>query len=452
MENKINTRELIVDMLMEIYAGNEYSHILIRNVLNKYEYLPESDRAFVKKVTEGTLERGITIDYILNQYSKVPVNKMKPFIRSLMRMSVYQIVYLSKVPDSAACNEAVKLAVKRKFGPLKGFVNGVLRNIAREKDMISFPDEATDMVEAIEVKYSLPKHLVKLFIEEQGVEKTKQIGDSLLQTRKLCVRMGEHLTEAQRENVFAEWEKAGVDYKEHPWLSYAYVLNDTDNPASFSGFQNGLYQVQDVSSMLVCEIADLKEGDYCMDVCSAPGGKALHACEKLNKTGMVDARDVSTYKTDMILSNKERMHAENLSVKVWDATVCDKDSIGKADVLLADVPCSGLGVMGKKPDIKYNIKPEQLESITELQKEIIDTVNAYVKPGGVMIYSTCTVRNAENRDMVSYIEKNYDFELEDISSYLPEALRNEETKKGYLQLLPSEWSDGFFMARFRKKK
>lgn len=452
MENQINTRELIVDMLMEIYAGNEYSHILIRSVLNKYEYLPESDRAFVKKVTEGTLERGITIDYILNQYSKVPVNKMKPFIRSLMRMSVYQIVYLSKVPDSAACNEAVKLAVKRKFGPLKGFVNGVLRNIAREKDKITFPSEGTDLSKALEIKYSLPKHLVELFLEEQGEEKTKQIGESLLQTRNLCIRMREHLTEEEKQSVFSEWGNAGVDYQKHPWLSYAYIMKNTENPAAFTGFQKGLYQVQDVSSMLVCEIAGIKEGDYCIDVCSAPGGKALHACEKLNKTGTVDARDVSVYKTDMILANKERMQAENLTVKVWDATVCDKDSIEKADVLLADVPCSGLGVMGKKPDIKYNIKPEQLESITELQKEIIDTVNAYVKPGGVMIYSTCTVRNAENKEMVSYIEENYDFELEDISDFLPEELRSEETKKGYLQLLPSEWSDGFFMAKLRKKK
>lgn len=452
MENQINTRELIVDMLMEIYAGNEYSHILIRSVLNKYEYLPESDRAFVKKVTEGTLERGITIDYILNQYSKVPVNKMKPFIRSLMRMSVYQIVYLSKVPDSAACNEAVKLAVKRKFGPLKGFVNGVLRNIAREKDKITFPSEGTDLSKALEIKYSLPKHLVELFLEEQGEEKTKQIGESLLQTRNLCIRMGEHLTEEEKQSVFSEWGNAGVDYQKHPWLSYAYIMKNTENPAAFTGFQKGLYQVQDVSSMLVCEIAGIKEGDYCIDVCSAPGGKALHACEKLNKTGTVDARDVSVYKTDMILANKERMQAENLTVKVWDATVCDKDSIEKADVLLADVPCSGLGVMGKKPDIKYNIKPEQLESITELQKEIIDTVNVYVKPGGVMIYSTCTVRNAENKEMVSYIEENYDFELEDISDFLPEELRSEETKKGYLQLLPSEWSDGFFMAKLRKKK
>lgn len=452
MENQINTRELIVDMLMEIYAGNEYSHILIRSVLNKYEYLPESDRAFVKKVTEGTLERGITIDYILNQYSKVPVNKMKPFIRSLMRMSVYQIVYLSKVPDSAACNEAVKLAVKRKFGPLKGFVNGVLRNIAREKDKITYPSEGTDLSKALEIKYSLPKHLVELFLEEQGEEKTKQIGESLLQTRNLCIRMREHLTEEEKQSVFSEWGNAGVDYQKHPWLSYAYIMKNTENLAAFTGFQKGLYQVQDVSSMLVCEIAGIKEGDYCIDVCSAPGGKALHACEKLNKNGTVDARDVSVYKTDMILANKERMQAENLTVKVWDATVCDKDSIEKADVLLADVPCSGLGVMGKKPDIKYNIKPEQLESITELQKEIIDTVNAYVKPGGVMIYSTCTVRNAENKEMVSYIEESYDFELEDISDFLPEELRSEETKKGYLQLLPSEWSDGFFMAKLRKKK
>lgn len=451
MEKNINTRELITDMLTEIYAKREYSHVLIKNILNKYNYLEESDKAFIKRVTEGTLERGIQIDYVLNAYSKVPVNKMKPFIRSLLRMSVYQILFMDKVPDSAACNEAVKLAGKRNFHNLKGFVNGVLRNVARQKDNISYPDLAADPLQAICIRYSMPKLLTSMMIQQYGVEKTKEIFAKLLEERNLCVRMKEQITKEEKEAVLREWEEKNITFHVHPWLSYAYMIKGTERLSELAGFQNGSYTVQDVSSMMVCEIAQIRKNDYVMDVCAAPGGKSLHACDKLNDTGIVDARDVTAYKTELILQNKERMHAENLHVKVWDATKKDETAIGKADVLLLDIPCSGIGVIGKKPDIKYRLAEESLESLAVLQKEIIDTVWEYVKPGGTLIYSTCTIRREENEDMVAYITQKYPFETESVKPYVPECLQDAEIKEGCLLLLPSDQSDGFFMARLKRK-
>lgn len=451
MEKNINTRELITDMLTEIYAKREYSHVLIKNILNKYNYLEESDKAFIKRVTEGTLERGIQIDYVLNAYSKVPVNKMKPFIRSLLRMSVYQILFMDKVPDSAACNEAVKLAGKRNFHNLKGFVNGVLRNVARKKDNISYPDLEADPLQAICIRYSMPKLLTSMMIQQYGVEKTKEIFAKLLEERNLCVRMKEQITKEEKEAVLREWEEKNITFHVHPWLSYAYVIKGTERLLELAGFQNGSYTVQDVSSMIVCEIAQIRKNDYVMDVCAAPGGKSLHACDKLNDTGIVDARDVTAYKTELILQNKERMHADNLHVKVWDATKKDETAIGKADVLLLDIPCSGIGVIGKKPDIKYRLTEESLESLAVLQKEIIDTVWEYVKPGGTLIYSTCTIRREENEDMVAYITQKYPFETESVKPYVPECLQDAEIKEGCLLLLPSDQSDGFFMARLKRK-
>lgn len=451
MEKNINTRELITDMLTEIYAKREYSHVLIKNILNKYNYLEESDKAFIKRVTEGTLERGIQIDYVLNAYSKVPVNKMKPFIRSLLRMSVYQILFMDKVPDSAACNEAVKLAGKRNFHNLKGFVNGVLRNVARQKDNISYPDLAADTLQAICIRYSMPKLLTSMMIQQYGVEKTKEIFAKLLEERNLCVRMKEQITKEEKEAVLREWEEKNITFHVHPWLSYAYVIKGTERLSDLAGFQNGSYTVQDVSSMMVCEIAQIRKNDYVMDVCAAPGGKSLHACDKLNDTGIVDARDVTAYKTELILQNKERMHADNLHVKVWDATKKDETAIGKADVLLLDIPCSGIGVIGKKPDIKYRLTEESLESLAVLQKEIIDTVWEYVKPGGTLIYSTCTIRKEENEDMIAYITQKYPFETESVKPYVPECLQDAEIKEGCLLLLPSDQSDGFFMARLKRK-
>lgn len=447
MEKKENIRELAVEMVKEISSGKEYSHILIKNVLDKYAYLPAVDRAFLKKVTEGTIERQITIDYVLNQFSKVPVNKMKPFIRSLMRTSVYQILYLDKVPDSAVCNEAVKLAGKRGFATLKGFVNGVLRNVSRGKETIVWPDKEKEPLKSFSVLYSMPEGIVELLVKQYGKITTEDILKGYLVERPLCVRMSEQLSVEQRQTVLADWEKAGIKVKTHLWLPYAYELSQTGNLRDDSHFMNGDYTVQDISSMLINEIAGIKEGSYVIDVCSAPGGKALHACDKLKGTGIVDARDVTEQKVSLILENKERMKTDNLTVKVWDGRMKDTDVIEKADVVLLDIPCSGLGVMGRKPEIRYRLSEESFAELSILQKEIVDTVWEYVKPGGTLIYSTCTLRKEENEQMVQYLMEKYHFALESLDEYLCKNLHNEDTKRGYLTLLPGGQSDGFFMAR-----
>ncbi len=452
MEKKENVRELVTDMVTEIVAGREKSHILIRNVLDKYNYLPAHDRSFIKKVTEGTMERLLTIDYVLNQFSKVPVNKMKPFIRSLMRMSVYQILYLDKVPDSAACNEAVKMAVKRGFGPLRGFVNGVLRNVARNKDTIEYPDRQKELKKSLSVMYSMPEVLVSLLLSQYGEVDAEAILKGYFIERPVCVRIPETITKEEKDEIIANWEALGMEVVKHPWLPYAYNLNQVGNLREDIHFSDGRYTVQDVSSMLVGEIAGVKENDYIVDVCSAPGGKALHMCDKLHGSGCVDARDVSDRKIQLIIENKERMQADNLSVKVWDAREKDESVIGKADIVLLDIPCSGLGVIGRKPEIKYRLEETSFAELDALQKEIAGTVTEYVKPGGTLIYSTCTLRKEENEQMISYIADKYGFVLESLNPYLPKELHNKDTENGYLTLLPTEKSDGFFMARLKRNR
>lgn len=452
MEKKENIRELAVEMIKEISAGKEYSHILIRNVLDKYAYLPAVDRAFLKKVTEGTLERLITIDYVLDQFSKVPVNKMKPFIKSLMRSSVYQILYLDKVPDSAVCNEAVKLASKRGFSTLKGFVNGVLRNISRNKENIVWPDREKEPIRALSIAYSMPADLVELLIGQYGQETAEEILKGYFVERPVCVRVSEQLSQEQRDTLQDAWTKEEISVKTHPWLSYAYELEKVQSLRKDPFFLQGYYTVQDISSMLICEIAGIKEGDRILDVCSAPGGKALHACDKLKGTGIVEARDLTELKTALILENKERQHADNLHVRVWDACIRDTKVCGWADVVLLDIPCSGLGVIGRKPEIRYRLDEDSFASLSALQRKIADTVWDYVRPGGTLIYSTCTLRKEENEQMVQYLTENYDLEPESLDPYLCEELHNEDTKKGYLTLLPGEKSDGFFMARLRRKE
>lgn len=447
-----NTREIILDMLLEITAQKEYSHIVIGQVLEKYNYMSGQDKAFMKRVTEGTIERCIQIDYILNSFSNVPVNKMKPLIRNLLRMSVYQLLFMESIPDSAVCNEAVKLAGKRKFHNLKGYVNGVLRNVARNKESIEYPSKEKEPVKALSVLYSCPEWLVEMWLGEYGTETCERILQGLLAIHPVTVRMDHTMAEEEKEKVLAELSQHAKQVKQHIYLSYAYQVSGVEGFAAIPAFADGKLTVQDVSSMLAVEAAGIKKGDFVLDVCAAPGGKSLLAAEKTGESGKVEARDVSERKTDLIEENKRRMQKEWVETKIWDAAVLDESMVGAADVVLADVPCSGLGIFGKKRDIKYRVNKESLESITCLQKEIMDTVWQYVKPGGTLLYSTCTIHRAENQDMVSYMTENYPFETESLNSYLPEALWSETTEKGYLQLLPGiHESDGFFMARLKRK-
>ncbi len=423
LSDRINVREVILEMLMDVNRNNTCSHILLKNVLDKYNYLEEQDKAFIKRVFEGTLEREITIDHVINTYSKVPAEKMKPLIRSLIRMSVYQILYMDRVPDSAAINEAVKLAKKRKFSSLSGFVNGVLRTVSREKENCLKSDE-------LSVRYSANELLVESLREDYGDEKAADILEHSLKERHLTVRIREELYKSDIDEILDEWEKEGIEFRCLLEPSYAYELKNTGDLERLDCFKRGLYTVMDASSMLVCENAHIKEGDIVLDVCAAPGGKCLHA---VSKGAQVEARDVSEYKVSLIEENIKRLNAKNITVKVWDATDPDESIKDYADVVIADVPCSGFGVISKKPDIKNNISKDGLDSIVELQRKIIDNVCHYVKPGGVLMYSTCTLRKAENEDQVAYIVKNHHFEQEFVKT-----------------VFPDEDHDGFFIARLKR--
>ena len=447
-----NTRELAVNMLLEIAEQNKYSHLVIRNVLDKYNYMDGRDKAFLKRITEGTLERKIEIDYVLNQFSKVSVSKMKPFIRNLLRVSVYQLLFMDSVPERAVCNEAVKLAGKRGFKNLQGFVNGVLRNIARKKEEISWPEEERNTAGYLSVKYSMPEWLVEKFLSERGALQTKKMLESFLEASPVTVRLKETLKEEDREVFLNEMKKSGVRFKKHPYLPYAFEILNAEGISALPGFTEGLFMVQDVSSMLVCEAADIKRGDRVIDVCASPGGKALHAAEKLQGTGFVSARDLTEYKAEMIRDNIRRMKTQNVEAFVSDARQLREEDVETADVLLCDLPCSGLGIIGKKTDIKYHVSEEGLKQLKELQREILSVVWQYVKKGGVLIYSTCTVNPDENEENVKWFTENYPFQTENLSPFLPECLK-EEGKKGMLQLLPGiHETDGFFLARLRREE
>lgn len=449
MNQQVNTRELILGILLEVNKEGQYSHLVIRSTLEKYQYLEKQERAFITRVCEGTLEYKLRLDYILNQFSTVPAERMKPVIRELLRSSVYQILYMDSVPDSAVCNEAVKLARKKGFYNLTGFVNGVLRKIAREYGSIRFPGKE-EPEEYLSVIYSMPKWLVQRFLEQYGFEKTEKMLEAFLQEKPTTIRIREYLVE--KEAVLESLKSQKVTVEKAPYVENAYYVKDYDYLPALDAFRVGCIQVQDVSSMLVGEIAAPKEGDYVIDLCAAPGGKTLCIADKLKGTGRVDARDISRTKTDYIRENAIRQNFLNVVVTEKDATQLDSESLEKADIVLADVPCSGLGVMGRKTDIKYKLNPAKIQELAGLQREILEQASTYVKPGGTLIYSTCTIGKEENQDNVAWFLEHYPYELESLDPYLCEELRSETTKKGYLQLLPGVHKcDGFFIARLKRK-
>lgn len=433
MPEQVNTRNLIVDILLAVDRDGEFSHIAIRDVLDKYRYLPHQDRAFIKRVSEGTLERRIEMDYVIGQYSRTPMNKMKPVIREILRSGVYQILYMDSVPDSAACNEAVKLAAKRGFSGLKGFVNGVLRNIARNADHISYPSREKEPVRSLSVRYSMPEWLTERFIRRFGEERCEQILKSFFEKQSTCVRVD--TTRVSPEEVKESLEKQGIRVKASELLPYAFYIDGYEVLDEISEFEQGLLYAQNVSSMMVAHLAAPRQGDFILDVCAAPGGKSIHLAQLLKGTGMVEARDLTEYKVELIEENIGRCGVKNMQTRQWDALNYDASMEQKADIVIADLPCSGLGVIGTKTDIKYNVTEEKIKDLQTLQRQILDTVHRYVKQQGMLMYSTCTITPEENQENTEWFLQNY-----------PEFVLEEER-----EFLPDEGCDGFYIVRLCRK-
>ncbi len=434
MTDSVNIRALALDLLIEINEKGQYSHLVLRDVLDKYQYLPKQERAFLTRLTEGTIEHQLELDYMMDAFSKTRVKKMKPLIRNLLRMSVYQLKYMDSVPDSAVCNEAVKLAKRRGFSQLSGFVNGVLRSVARGMTTLEYPSREREPEKFYSITYSMPEWIVNQWIQDYGKEKTERILNGFSGERPLTIRT--NLLKITPEELEEKLKREGLTVGRIKDIPYAFELSGFDYMNSVQSFVEGEFYVQDASSMMVAEEADVKKDDYVIDVCAAPGGKSTHVAEMLDKTGMVEARDLTEYKVGLIEDNIARHGLINMKAVMRDATVFDEASVEKADVLICDLPCSGLGVLGRKTDIRYKMSKEQEEALVCLQRQILNTVHSYVKHGGTLIYSTCTIDKKENEDNVAWFSKEY-----------PEFILQRQR-----QMIPGEvGADGFFIAKFGRK-
>ena len=447
------SRRLVLDILLECEKQGAKSTDIIKAVLDKNDFLEQRDKAFIRHLAEGCVERAITLDHVIDSFASTKTSKMKTPVKLIMRMGVYQILYMDSVPDSAACNEAVSLAISKGLSGLKGFVNGVLRNIARNRDDIKWPDKEKDPLAYLSVVYSMPVWIAKQLCSEYGFERTECMFKAFRCERAVSI----NIISDDQEELIPAWEKAGVNVIKSPYLDNAYMIKDAPGIGRLKGFDEGAFIVQDAGSMLSVAVAGIREGDTVIDLCAAPGGKSMCAAVRCGKSGRVYSYDLSDIKADRIRENADRLKLENMEIAVHDATVYDESLKDKADVVIADLPCSGLGVMGRKADIRYRLKPEDIAALAALQRDILKNAVKYVKPGGLLMYSTCTVSKRENDCNRQWLLDNFDLEAVGFEDKLPKELKNDTAAEGYLQLICGEPAglpllDGFFISLYRRKK
>lgn len=454
-------REIVLNMLLAVERGEAYSHQILRDTLEKYQYLGKQSRSFITRLFEGTLEYQYQLDWIIAYYA-VGKKPLKPLIRCVLRLGIYQILYVGQVPSRAAVNEAVRLVKKHGFTPLAGFVNGILRRISREKENLPHPDKESRPQEYLAWRYSMPPWIVDDWTERFGAETAGQMLADTLTARAVTIRTNKR--KITPEALAARLTSEGIQAEPGHFFAEAFTLSGLDYLGSLPSFREGLFWVQDESSMLAVAAAGIAPGSRVLDLCAAPGGKSLLAAE-YTAGGEVLARDLTPAKAALIEENAARVGCANLAVQCHDALLPDEALFGKMDVVLADLPCSGLGVLARKSDIKYRIQPKDQLELAALQRRILSVAKQYVKPGGCLLYSTCTISQAENEENVAWMQEAWeDFHME---ALFPEATLSgvqksapdkalaarlaEEGSKGFLQILPGVTPcDGFFLAKFRR--
>ncbi len=422
-----STRDIVLSMLTETLDQGQFSHIVLNRTFSSYE-LNRQNKVFVGRLFHGVLEQSLFLDWIISSYSSVKLNKIKPVIRNILRMSIYQMLFMDSVPDHAAINEAVKLAKSRGLKGLVPFVNGLLRAFQRGGIKPGMPEN---------IKHSVPLWLYDMEVKELGKAAADAFFDAMADpTPHLYARMD--LSKRSPEEILRLLEGDGCEAERVEGIEEAVCIHHVSDLKELTAFQKGLLYIQDLSSMHVGKIAgELSEGksvETILDVCSAPGGKSLHLAEKFPKA-KVCARDLSEEKVELIRDNIKRSGRSNVYAESFDALDLDENLIGKMDIVLADLPCSGLGVIGRKPDIRLRVTEEDIVSLSKLQKDILSVVWQYVKPGGLLIYSTCTVDRKENQENAEWIRTQLPFEMLYERLFVP----------------GQDEGDGFYLTAFRRK-
>ncbi|MDR7869891.1 MAG: 16S rRNA (cytosine(967)-C(5))-methyltransferase RsmB [Tissierellaceae bacterium] len=444
-----NPRELALKILLEVNMEKAYSNIQLNKSLNKD--MDPRDENLVREIVYGIIENKMYIDYIISKASKIKLKKIHQSILEILRIGIYQIIFMDKIPNSAAVNESVKLAKKYGHKGTISYVNGILRSITREPDKFTFIDK-TDKVNYISIRYSHPKWMVERWIKEYGFEFTEELCKSNNATPSLNIRV--NTLKTNKEDLIALLRNKGIKIRDGLLANECLVIEEAYNITGLDEFKNGLFTIQDESSMLVAQVMDPREGSNVMDVCSAPGGKSTHMAQLMNNKGMIVSRDIFEHKLELIRENAKRLGIDIINVENYDALKRDDNLIDKMDYLLLDAPCSGLGLIRRKPEIKWNRVEEDISILSKLQYDIINIVKDYVKIGGTLVYSTCTIEKDENINLIyKFLKQNPEYKLVNIEDRFDSKGNLNTLQEGFIQLFPHiHNTDGFFIAKMVKER
>jgi 16S rRNA (cytosine967-C5)-methyltransferase len=429
-----SARELAMDILTRVDTEQAYSNLLLNQTLQKAN-LPRNDAGLVTELVYGTIQRLNTIDYYLSRFVKQGGNKLEPWVRNLLRLSFYQVYYLDRIPSHAAVNEAVTIAGRRGHKGISGMVNAVLRNVLRQKSELTIPTDLPIETE-IALQCSHPEWLVQRWIKQYGEDLTRVICESNNRPPHTSIRV--NVIKVKPDEFLNQLVGQGIAATQSTLVKAGITVANSGNMALTSGYEQGFYSIQDESSMMVAELVDPKPGMLVLDCCAAPGGKTMHMAEKMNNTGLIHAFDIHEHKINLIEAQAQRLGITCISTSVGNALhLSERFENETFDRILVDAPCSGFGVIRRKPDLKWSKTEKDIHQIREIQLGILSDVHRLLKPGGVLVYSTCTIEYEENQSVVEqFVKDNPNFMV---------------AEPGYVQILPHEFeSDGFFITKLQK--
>lgn len=437
-----SARQVAFEALIKIHRDGAYSNLIVDSLLKENSELDERDRAFVCNLVYGTLDRLILIDYNLGLYLNQPVRKLKPELHTILRMGTYQLLFMDKVPSRAAVNESVNLAKVNKSSFAASLVNAVLRRVA--DNGIRLPDTSETNPDYLAIKYSCPEWLISLWIESYGYDNAVALAEKALEAPPVVIRV--NTTKITPDELIWKLAEEGVISEKTDIAPDALIISNTGSVDELEAYKQGYFHAQDLASQLCCAALDPQEGETVFDLCSAPGGKAFTVAERMNNTGVVRAFDIYQSRVELIKNGATRLGLSNVFSYLSDASIFN-ENYGLADRVLCDVPCSGLGIIRRKPEIRFKNRSD-IDNLPELQYRILCNATRYLKQGGRLVYSTCTLNPAENSEVCNrFLSEHPEFTAVEV---LPDVPRF-STEEKFLTLMPHiNSTDGFFIAVFEK--
>ena len=449
-----SAREVALQVLHAVEEEGAYANIALNRTIEGTN-LNKLDRGLATELVYGTLKWRGKLDWVLGRFLSRPLDKLDPWIREILRLGAYQLLLMDRIPVSAACNEGVNLAKIYGHKGTAGLVNGVLRNIERNLQNIEYPGLKPDVVQHLTVTYSHPRWMVEKWLKELGTEETIALCQANNEVPPLTVRT--NTLKLSREQLAEILTVEGMEVSPTAYAAEGLVVRDLFALTRLDSFRKGLFQVQDESSMLAARVLNPQAGAAVIDACSAPGGKTTHLAELMGNQGEIIALDIHPHKLNLVEENCGRLGVKIVKTQALDARELPGQWAEQADCVLVDAPCSGLGVLRRRPEIRWRKNIAQIQELATLQQELLAKAAGCVKPGGALVYSTCTITKEENQQvMQKFSLNNPQFKLTDLTPFLPESLlvngNLTTTTQGYVQLMPHlHGTDGFFMARWERK-